>query len=750
MTDRRVSFASHDGHTVDGFRNDDLQTGARNVESPRRNKRRHSTAFNGIAVDGRTCLDGNLKCPTRMLNGDDGGDSAKRNKNQPDWSNRNADLEIENGEHSSSDSEDGRDFQLASLHGNGEPELPSGGNDVNRAKDKHRRRSCNERLISGTQEGTGHRRVESKKKESRRNDHIETGKDEQYANRVYLGAGDQETAGRKTTRQPVDYQQTSLRDGKKGGTVTRADNLNVYDIFDDDDLIDLSQVRFSDYRENARNVARPPRRRTIGCAESERVTLTNGNDRTTCGQFNSKLDSQVVLQNGQFHKHQRGNATNQKRDEKSGRNVSTKHNSPPSRICDNLRSLSIVSEAERLSTRQKDDQQRWTSRKHDRGNKPITVVPPGVIAQNQEQLMTPETSDEIIEANLMSVVRAPRKRINVDGGVCDSVTVKSGVKENLLLGKTLPGRVVVSRVDRVRKRLVASADAGEKGCEKIKPTAEARNSEVVQNYENDIHGMQTAILPTRIARPCTRSSVRASLKSLSLHDTENNSPMALPAKTTERHTEDHDGLSSRTTASHTQITGVLDRTYIVQGSLKDKNEHNVTRKFKAGNDFDGENLPAATGRLEVAGDKRTTSLLRVNQNVANQIPSIQAVILSSPASSERQSDDSSDATSPFPCVSPLPPAEVSDDAGSSFWKFVALSRRAKQLESDLDLDVSSSDDDVTAKWGAVKNTVLTRAVRSMQQLTAPPGVVYSPRRASVASPDVSEASEVSTVCRYLS
>ena len=743
-TDRRVSFAMYDDHNIDGFHDDDLQTDDRNVESPRRSKRRHSTAFDGIAVNGRPCLDENLKCPSRLLNGEDGGDYAKRNKNQHDWLKRNADFETECGHHSSSDSEDGRDFHLASLHGDGEPELPPGGNDVNRNKKKHRRRSCNERLISGMREENGKRRNENKTRESCRNDHIENG-NEEYGNEVYLGAGDREMAERKKTRQIVgmNYQETSSKDGKKGGV---ADKLNVYDIFDDDDMIDLSQVRFSDYRENARNIARPSRRRTIGCveSESERVTYMKGNDRAACGQFDLKVDSQVVHENGKFQKHRRATATNHRRDKKGGRNVSTKHNSSPSRICENLRSLSIVNEAEQLSTRQKDTQQRRKSREHDRGNmkdKPVPVAPPGVIAQNQEQLMMPETSDEVIEENLTSIARAPRKRTNADNGACDDVNVKTRAKENLVIGKPLPGGAVVSRVDRVRKRLVSSADTGEK----MKQKVDTGNSDVVQNVDTDVHRMQTAILPKRITHPCTRSSMQASLKSLSLKDTDSYSQMALPAKTTKCHAEEHDGISGRTTASHGQISGVLDQTYIIEGSLKAEDE--FEERFKAGNDFDGENVPAATGRREVARDKRKTSQLLVNRNVANKITLVRSRTPSSPASSEKRSNESSDATSPFPCVSPLPPAELTTGSGSSFWKFVALSQRAKLLESDLDLDVSSSDDEFDIKWGAVKNTVLSRAVRSMQQLTAPPGVGYSPRKMSVASPDVSEASEVSIVCR---
>lgn len=787
--DRRVSFAeancnSPDDLHSDGCSNNDLQTNGQNVESSPGHRREHLITLNSNAVNGRIPLSENLKRPTEMSGRKiNGHSSADRKKKQPDWSKINAALEIEDGGHSNSDSDDERDFQLACLHGNTKPVLPHGGYAENCNKGKLRQRSCKEGLVSGK---TGrHRNRQSKtrnmEKEIYEKDHDDNGIDDQYRNGVNFGAGDQQMGQRKRThqRKMMNYQKAWQDDKKAPRHANRRqlvdymDIMTVYDVFDDDDdeLINLSQTRFSDYCDNVKHVAEPCRRKTIACVESERVTFMKENEAMMYDQCTSKVDDQIARKCEKFHRCRPGNTTTQRQAKMAGNGspmCDSVIRSASSPSCYNLRSQKAEPASRGRNEDQKcvrgrimphrDDCQHGRSGKlgvgcrNTRKNK-VAVAPSGVSVQNQE-LMTPETTEEVIEATLTNIIRAPRKRRATDSDVPGGENMKGRVeviKGNLIIGKTLMDDGD-SRMDRVRKRLVASSTACEQGY--LTKKQKMGNGDIdlcrIPTRPANKDGTGTRVSVPR-QRPCTRSCLGA-LSSLSLYDVESGTQMMWQSAIPNCHAEEHDGMSYCRSATRNrvedQVGGVLSERGNDKGLLKNYDSLKATQRHKARNDLEGENLHLGIVSSETATPRGTRkSQLLPNQNLTNQTPSIPTCMLSSPSSqqsdmssSQNQDELRSNATSPFPYISPLPPSKTSSGVGASFLSFLT----SKHLQSDLDNVTSSSEDEIPTTLGVVRNDVLTRAVRSMQQLTAPPGVAYSPKRITVSSPSVSGISEVST------
>ena len=775
-----MSFAeanySPDGTSVEGCRHgNDLQTNDQYMEKSPDSRRDRLKSLGSNVMNRRVSSDGNKKQPI-------GESSANRKINQPDWSKLKTAPEIEDGEGMSSDSDAEREFQLACLHRDAEPVLPHGGFTTNCRQSKPRRRSCDERLMARKKP-----RPRKKPRRTGRKDkdgHLDSRVDDQNGNKVHYGEGDRYVTQRKTMHQRTmmsyqkDKKHTSHADAKQHVT----NSITVYDMFDeaDSEMIDFSQTKFSDYRENVKHTTQTTRRRTIACAGNRRQLFMQ-EDGHMSQPSRGEVGDHIAAKCDKLHAYQYRNMTAPKQaktDDRRGfrtRDSVIQNMSSPS--CYNLRSQK-VDETHLTSTDRCEGWQDvggkvaspkpYHELSHGRGrkqgvgygktrnNKPVHFAPPGVNVQNQERLMTPETSEEIIAATLTNVICAPRKRRAAEHDIPTGEKMKCRAEEiegRLRTGKTLGNGGAEYRMDRVRKRLVASVGADEQRSQTKKQKIGAENTGNVCSRKPDKvaakAGGKPDCTPTYTAvprhKPYTRSSVRAH-RALSPCDTDSGTQMTWES------TEKHDGIPHRhsTVDKHAE-----NRVSSVSSQHKRRDLHRnndsvkVAQRFKVGSDVGDSRQPQCVSTETVARreTRRTQSPSSALQNITNQNPSDPTCTLSSPmksdASSSHNPDESTnDSMSPFPYVSPLPSSNASSGVGTSFWSLISLNEQAKRLQTDFDDVMSSSEDEFPVP---VKNDVLTRAVRSMQQLTAPPGGPNSPRRTSVLSPSVSGISEVSRI-----
>ena len=779
-----MSFAeanySPDGTSIEGCRHgNDLQTNDQYMEKSPDSRRERQKSLGSNVTNRRMSLDGHIKQPIGLDK--NGESSAKIKINQPDWSKLKTAPEIEDGEGLNSDSDAEREFQLACLHREAEPVLPHGGFAMNCRQSKPRRRSCDERLMARKKPQPGKKPGRTGRKE--KDGHVDSRGDDQSGNKVHYGEGDRYVTQRNTTHQWTmtsrqnDKKHTSHADAKQRVT----NSITVYDMFDeaDSEMIDFSQTKFSDYRENVKHTTQTTRRRTIACAGNRRQMFMQEDDHMNHQPARGEVGDHIAAKCDKLHDYQYRNMTaprQAKTDDRHGfrtRDSVIQNMSSPS--CYNLRSQKGY-ETELTSTDRcegwQDARGKVVSPKpcrelsHGRGrkqgvgygktrnNKPVHFAPPGVNVQIQERLMTPETAEEIVAATLTNVICAPRKRRAAEHDIPTGEKMKCRAEEiegRVHTGKALGNGRGEYRMDRVRKRLVASA--GEPRAQMKKQKTGAENTANVCSRKLDKvvtrAGGKPDCTSTHMAvprhRPYTRSSVRAH-SVLSLCDTDSGTQMAWES------TEEDDGIPHQRSTVDKHAQNRVSSGHKRRDLHRNNDSVKVPQRFKVGSDV-GDSLSqrqsVSTGTVAQGDTRRpqAVSPLFVLQNLTNQDPSGPTCTLSSPvksdASSSRNPDESTnDSMSPFPYVSPLPSSNASSGVGASFWSLMSLSQQAKRLQSDLDNVMSSSEDEFPAP---VKNDVLSRAVRSMQQLTAPPGGPNSPRRTSVLSPSVSGISEVSRI-----